>query len=581
MFDTPFKWGGFYGLTAPYLLVLSKEEIDKLFGNPLTPTWGTRLQYLQWELEKLQQLLSDPKAIHTVVDTESYLASVFKSGLNVALADNQPIDLSNLDVVDLGSTDTNTADTDDVDPFASEPDPFAGDVSEGNTSMFGSSTVNLPDTLASQSVNDIDPFADPVSDDIDPFANHSEDADIDPFAIDESSEDPFSAVEIQNDVVPVTDIFDTNESAWTLPDNLIAIGSQNPDAKGRFSSFTEVYRWFLSDALAELGKDNFDILSKQIEKLPRKLSGRCVLNGKTINLSKDYPQLYAVVSELVKQANTSWDTSTKLQYILSKVTDLVKNSNNSTVSYFGVKYDIIRSARGVWGCNERLNKVIVSQLQSVRDQGSFYQIVESMLKDCDALLGVSQSQINYSTAQRELKALTSVEVTSCIEVLSRNRILKDLDLTDPDTQKALMYVIDSIISRNGNVDSKNKFEPVAARINDIYFLTQMYLIANRLDSEGPKIFGVADLGVTPRGMTELGLDIAKKFKICGIYFGVFTKYRSDVGMSSVLDSTDRSFEEPQNDDDYEQSVHTNLKLVRAYLKSILQRRNLGNLVGGE
>ena len=568
MFDTPFKWGGFYGLTAPYLLVLSKEEIDRLFGNPLTPTWGTRLQYLQWELEKLQQLLSDPKAIHTVVDTDSYLASVFKNGLNVALSENQPVDLSNLEVVDIGSTVGNQTSSSEPDPFATEEvDPFAPQANEGNTSMFGSTDVEV-DPFALQSDESIDPFEAVTEETADPFAS--------------TEADPFEATDDQEivEAAPVQDLFVEPEDVWVMPSNLIAIGNQNPDAKGRFSSFSEVYRWFLSSALSELGKDNYEILSKQIEKLPRKLSGRCVLNGKTINLSKDYPQLYAIVSELVKQANTSWDTSTKLQYILAKVTDLVKNSNNSTVSYFGVKYDIIRNARGAWGCNERLNKVIVSQLQSTRDEGSFYRVVEGMLKDCNALLGASQSQLSYAKAQRELKSLASVEVTACIDVLRRNQILQDLDLTDPDTQKALMYVIDSILSRSGGSDSKGKFEPIAAQIHDIYFLTQMYLIANHLDKDGPKIFGVADMGYTSKDMTELGIDLAKKFKICGIYSGVFTKYRNDVGMSGVLDATDRSFEEPQ-DDEYEQSIHTNLKLARAYLKSILQRRNLSTLVGGE
>lgn len=564
MFDTPFKWGGFYGLTAPYMLVLSQKEIDKLFGNPLTPTWGTRLQYLQWELEKLQQLLSDPKAIHTVVDTESYPASVLKAGLNVALAENQPVDLSNLEVVDIDSN-LGGQTASDPDPFASDPDPFAVPSNEGNTSMFGGTDVESVDPFADQPLDTVDPFEDVSEEDNLVDFEESADVPLDPF--DTSADD-------------VQDVIGESVDAWVMPSNLIAIGTHNPEATGRFSSFAELYRWFLSSALAELGKSNYEILSKQIEKLPRKLSGRCVLNGKTINLSKDYPQLYAVVSELVKQANTSWGTVTKLQYILAKVTDLVKNSNNSTISYFGVKYDIIRNARGVWGCNERLNKVLVSQLQSTRDEASFYRVVEGMLKDCDALLGTSQTQISYSRAQRELKSLASMEITSCIEVLKRNQILQDLDLTDPETQKALAYVIKSILSRSATSDSKGKFESVAAHIHDIYFLTQMYLIANRLDSEGPQLFGVADMGITPEGMTALGIDLAKKFKICGIYSGVFTKYRNDVGMSGVLDATDRSFEEPQ-DDEYEQSIHTNLKLVRAYLKSILQRRNLSTLVGGE
>lgn len=529
MQKSSFRWCSFYGLSAPLVLTLSQEQIDTLFGTPLSHEWSMRLQSLYWELEKLNKLISNPQNMHTVVDESSNLCRYFLNGLNRALYELASVDKEQSESVIPDVDLTLDSSLDDALNQALEMD--------SNTNLFG----NESNTTSEVQIDDSE-LDNMLPDDL----------------LSDLTEDMGVLLEEAPQAV------DTSNVNWVLPDSLIAYGKTQDAEVKTFNSLSEVNRWIISDAQNQLGEDNYKSLISQINKLPRKLSGRCTIDSKTHRLDEEYPELYSIMNTILTQANYSVDGITKIQYVMNLIQQTLDNSSVSNASFLGVRYDLLRKTSNTYIHNVRINQNIVDGPITTQSVVGRLKMIDKLLKDCEILLGVETENNNLRTAMTEL---SSIPITNTTEFL---KLLGEYDIVPRSftSESWASELIDDLRSKFGD------YNPMIHNLADIAYLLQVRRVIHELDTTLLLRFELQSLVSDPDILNDLGVQLAKMFGICGVYSGIVPQFRQTMTLTdTIIENTDKALQVP-SDEDYFESSYLNVQLIYTYLLSMKTRLTL-------
>ncbi len=551
-----FQYCAYYGLSAPLLMVLSKQQIDKLFELPLHKNTAVLLENLQWELEKLKQILGNKANVPTVPDESSVITSYFLRGVNAALLDKDKFDAEH-------NTPIDTLDTD----LASS----LGEVElDSATDLFGGLDLSL------DSESHLEPTTEDISLEDDMIPSDAEKADsdlswdIDPvdgegfLDLEDTSEMP--AV-FQNEIDTVQE-----DSDWVMPSDLIARGRMLPSTEAdRFNSFSQYTLWMCNKAREELGEKNYAILQAQYETLPLKLMERITLDKKNYNLKKEYPKLYSILNTLVVQSCSIVDDKPKIDYVLDKITTVINQSSSQTAVFLGVNFDLLKNLGNIWAYNTRINSAVVTGPLSTQSIQSKRRVVDGLLEDCRALLGIDMNgnkiaTTRTSSSQGGHKAVPAANSDTFDRLMQGDKFR---DLMESEDREAALEAIQQI-RQSGN----EGYEPLAYMYTnpmEIIFQMRIRMALQDLSKNILIKFGIADVVDDPDEINQLGIELAKKFKIGGLYYGYDDIFRAKcLAIRQCCNQTDFSIT-PDSDNKYYDSLYTEIQLVYVYLLSLKAR----------
>ncbi len=554
-----FQYCAYYGLSAPLLMVLSKQQIDKLFEIPLHKNTAVLLENLQWELEKLKQILGNKANVPTVPDESSVITSYFLRGVNAALLDKDKYDAEQDTPV--------TLDTD----LASSLDGLDLD---STTDLFGSLDTTPEHTTLTLSADD---------DMIEiPLENESDDIDVDwSFGSDDMSLDLEDTADLSlslEDTADMPNVFDEEESKsdWVMPSDLIARGRMlSATEADRFKSFSQFTLWMCNKARAELGAENYEILQSQFETLPLKLRERITLDKKNYNLKQEYPKLYSILNTLVVQSCSTVDDKPKIDYVLDKISSVINQSSSQTAMFLGVNFDLLKNLGNIWAFNTRINEAVVTGPLSTQSIQSKRRIVDSLLEDCRTLLGIDEkgnkvATTRTSSSQHHGQRTVPAANSDTLDQLMQGE--KFRDLMESEDREASIEAIQQI-RQSGN-EGYTPLTYMYTNPMEIIFQMRIRIALQDLSKNILAEFGIAGLVEDPDEINELGIELAKKFKIGGLYYGYDDIFRSKcLAIKQCCNQTDFSIA-PDSDNKYYDSLYTEIQLVYVYLLSLKAR--IGN-----
>ncbi|MEG2262848.1 MAG: hypothetical protein RSC43_00085 [Clostridia bacterium] len=352
---------------------------------------------------------------------------------------------------------------------------------------------------------------------------------------------------------------------WHLSSDLVALGQTLPaDYAGRFKNFIEIKRYVALTAKRELDAGDLASLQRQYKELPRRPSGRVVINGMLFTLKDSYPPMYKALLAMYQQAFSKVGKTTKIDFIIERITNCLVQSNNSTAKFFGLHFDTLRRISTVYTCNHFVNEAIVKGPLSIASREGKMTILESLIADCDVLLGdrVSSNVIDLTAKPYNLSIvdMSASEVAKYIigipEMRSANMSEYEVDLYD--------------ILRN--LKTLNNGNKVLTNSDELVLLTRIHARLRSLESGG-MISGLGLGGIIedPDELNDIGIEFATKLNIGGIYMGFMNTFYD------TLNITDRAIKrttfglEPNAAIDSANDIYYDILLVRRYLQSMKAR----------
>lgn len=555
-----FQYCSFYGLSAPLLMVLSKETIDSMFEFPLTADAGLRLQNLHWELEKLKQLISDTNVVHTQVDESSLLATYLTQGLNAALSERESMrstsspahELSTELSLDLGmdsdsDSNLNLLDLDTTTDLFSDlstplPDP--------------TQPPSPPDLLADTNLLEVDLNDQSESNLLDMDMDLDTDMDLD-MNTGEGLFESTAEVEIDETSSPAEE--------WVMPTDLVIRGRMyQPLDTDRFKDFNQLYRWFCTKARAEVGDENYKVLSNQLDKLPRRLSGRIIIDKRTHQLQEEYPELYSILNTIVTQAYSTIDGMSKIDYTLARVSHALGMSNSNFAHFLGVKYDMLKGMRTTYAYNLQINEKIIKGPISSPVLETRLQVIDKLLEDCHVLLG-TQDKNKPSMSLREAAEDFYLDNERMLEAILTQQYIKDSGISK--YRNDALEVLQMLRSRSSDAKNISALTD-SSSAQEFIFLTRVKAAIGELTRDIHVKFGISP-SLTSEELNQLGIKLARMFKIGGFYYGYEYMFHDTFRMTSRFVCQNNYT--LTRDNEYYDALQTEVELLYVYLMSLKER----------
>lgn len=550
-----FKYCSFYGLSAPLLLLLSKETIDGLFEFPLTHNAGRRLQNLQWELEKLKDILSDPHIVHTQVDETSPKIQQFLQGVNAAILEKRRLESAST----LPEVSGDTLDLDlDVDK-------------DETTSLFNqdlSLDLNLDDTSQNIELPHVEASGLLDLNNSGPELAKDTGADKDAFSLDldMDSEVPAEPVlEVSEDIAMDDEAASIAEvPLWSLPTDLVVYGGHHmPSDEDPFPTFGKYMYWYSMNARKELSEEDYESLTFQQSKLPRRLSGRLTIDKRTHKLQDEYPELYSILNTIVTKAFTSVNGVTMIDYALQKVTDAAGKSSAASATFLGIKHDLLKNLGNIYAYNSRINEALVVGPLSTQSIEAKRRILEGLIEDCKILLGIDA----VNSGEYNLEAYASGSYQSDSELLDRlfqTSIIAEARISDYREEAA------DILAMLRNSPERSIRECLH-NASEFIFLVRVRAALADLEKNILTKFGLGGFDLKPEDINDLGIQLAKLFKIGGVYVGYSNQFRETFRLTTKFVGVQNYVVPSATDENYYDSLYTEIELVYVYLLSLKGR----------
>lgn len=558
-----FKYCSFYGLSAPMLLLMSKETIDGLFEFPLTHNAGRRLQNLQWELEKLKEILSDPRIVHTQLDEKNPKTQQFLRGVNAAILEKRNLEAA-------AKTPDVSDDTLDLDLSVDK---------DQTTSLFSqglSLDLSLDDTNPVSDQKDTSESLDLSLDDSTPELNLDLGGSDDSLSLDLDMDSEVKAEPVISDLDLPEEVALDDEAAslaeapvWKLPEDLVVRGGMYPPTEvDPFKTLGQYLRWYSLDARKELSAEDYESLTQQQAVLPRRLSGRLTIDKRTHKLQDEYPELYSVLNTIVTRASVSIKGVPMIDYVLQKVTDAAGKSSASTATFLGIKHDLLKNLGNIYAYNSRINEALIVGPLSTQSIEAKRRILEGMIEDCKILLGIDA----VNSGAYNLEEYASVSYQSDSELLDRlfqTSIIKEARISQYKTEAA------EILQMLRNTPERSIRECLH-NASEFIFLVRIRAALGDLEQNILAKLGLSGFDLQSDDVNDLGIQLAKLFKIGGIYVGYANQFRETFRLTTKFVGVQNYVVPSATDEDYYDSLYTEIELVYGYLLSLKGRLTSAN-----
>ena len=550
-----FKYCSFYGLSAPLLLLLSKETIDGLFEFPLTHNAGRRLQNLQWELEKLKDILSDPHIVHTQVDETSPKIQQFLQGVNAAILEKRRLESASTLPEVSGDTLDLDLDVDKDETTSLFNQDLSLDLSLDDTSK----NAELPGTDAS-GLLDLDGSGTDLALDTGAAA--------DAFSLDLDMDSAVSAepvLEVSEDIAMDDEAASIVEvPLWSLPADLVVYGGHHmPSAEDPFPTFGKYMYWYSMNARKELSEEDYESLTYQQSKLPRRLSGRLTIDKRTHKLQDEYPELYSILNTIVTKAFTSVNGVTMIDYALQKVTDAAGKSSAASATFLGIKHDLLKNLGNIYAYNSRINEALVVGPLSTQSIEAKRRILEGLIEDCKILLGIDA----VNSGEYNLEAYASGSYQSDSELL--DRLFQTSIITEARISEYREEAADILAMLRNSPE--RSIRECLHNASEFIFLVRVRAVLADLEKNILTKFGLGGFDLKPEDINDLGIQLAKLFKIGGVYVGYSNQFRETFRLTTKFVGVQNYVVPSATDENYYDSLYTEIELVYVYLLSLKGR----------
>ncbi len=360
-------------------------------------------------------------------------------------------------------------------------------------------------------------------------------------------------------------VSEMEKESWSLPTDLVALGREvKVDYPGKFANYTQVKRYMGRDARKDLSEKDFASFFSQMSNMPMRPSGKVFMNNKTYVLQTDYPDVYEVLTAIYREAFSEMEDSTKIDYIINKITKSIVQSNRMTAKFFGVHYDTLKNIKTIGGCNVAVNSKLVYgplQTSAIEDKRV---ILKNLMNDCDILLGNNASgciSVNFKTSLHLNEAQESM--SSIADRLLETQTLANAGLSDAK---------DSLIQLLSYLNAHNRLASVLENSDELIFLVRLLRKLKQLEAGGAVSGWNLTSSITDKDeINDIGIKLATLLNIGGVYIGYIPVFNDTLQITSrAISRTDYTLR-PQNTDIPEGEIQYNIQLVRRYLLSLKAR----------